>query len=280
MSKSLLSKVGIIFNLFITGVAACLFSSLTCAELSPLLEEEMDEIVGQAGVTVSIELDATTDYLSITDTDGVAGNTQAGTVYFNDFSFTSDGPLTFDLDLDGSYDHDNNAATAGRSAIALNFADVSASDAGINFGTLQFANNKNAFGYIQLKGIHLKNTKLYAVSGGASGQGITMNLETNVRIDDLKLVDSADENNPGTGTAAVGLSGITLNSDYTSNSPTVFKATGLTIDVDATKGLVIGLPSIEGDIALEKIHAGGESGAGIAFRDIDIGGGKLYVRAH
>lgn len=264
----------------LSGVACCCVSTFSLAELAPMQEDEMAAVVGQAGVTVSIELDATTDYLSITDTDGVAGNTQAGTVYFNDFSFTSDGPLTFQMDLDGNYDHDNNASTAGRSAIALNFSDVSAPDAGVNLGTLQFANNKNAFGYIQMKGIHLQNSKLHVASGGASGQGVSVNLETNVRIDDLKMVDSADINNPGTGTAAVGLSGITLNSDYTSNSPTVFKATGLTVDVHGTKGLMIGLPSVEGDLAIEKIHAGGESGAGIAFRDIDIGGGKLYVRGH
>ena len=31
---------------------------------------------------------------------------------------------------------------------------------------------------------------------------------------------------------------------------------------------------------LASLEVVGESGAGIAFRDIDIGGGKLYVRAH
>jgi len=269
-------------NVLTTSLLTCLLvfhGAAVYADLAPLASDEMADITGQDGISIRLDTSITTNNLAFHDTDGIASNTTTGVMNFYDFAFNLNTPLTMHVDLVGAYDHDNNAATQDRAAVFVQIDDIDANNSDLKLGTLQLDNNVNPVGYLYFKGLHASNTHAYIVNGGASGEGLTINAQSNLRIDEFALVDTADDTTPGAGSAAVGISGITMNSDYTASNPSAFIINGLTIDVESS-GLVIGLPSMQGDIALQSIHAGGESGAGIAFRDIDIGGGKLYISGH
>lgn len=201
------------------------------ADLQPLNASELADVSGQAGIDLTVEADIQTDNLSLTDTDGDGVNGAAGVMNFYNFSLTSDGPLSMSIDLIGAYDHDNNAGTEDRAAVSIDVADLDANNAAIKLGTLQLAGNTNPVGYMYFEGFHWSDVHAYIASGGTSGQGMTVNWQGKIRIDDFQLVDSADPNSPGSGTAAVGLIGIELSADYTDPDAGPFQVSNLTLSL-------------------------------------------------
>lgn len=106
--------------------------------------------------------------------------------------------------------------------------------------------------------------------------GLTIDASLDLRIDEVRLTDADGYGGSGTAGALI-LGGITFND----GADGAVEVSGMTIDSDGSRGLVIGLPEITGTITVESMGLGTETSIGsLAVSGLRMGGSTISIRGH
>lgn len=226
------------------------------------------------GLSVDINPELSADAVSLYDDDGYSGGSD-GSLVFRSLDITSSGDIT-GLSVNAD-DGEGLVLGAPSGELTANAEDLCLMDS-----VTTSCDSWEIYGEFDMRGINFGSTNIQL---RGHGTGVTADVELGTTINRISLIDSDgasestcpgcdddddfnDDDNPGRLQLGSGNDGI----DLSTNS----ELTGMTLDINPTNGLVIGMPSGGVDFTVDEVRIGnasGNAGTNLGSADAALGFG-------